>query len=113
MSIILQALLPKLHLNRNTSRKIIFGPELFGGLGLPHPYTYQGLVKLSLFLGHVRLQDKTGILIKIALSHLQLISGYGTFIFNLPYDKYGKWINYGWLPSLWEFASYGSITVKT
>ncbi len=32
----LRALLPKLHLNRNTSRNIIHGPILYGGLNLPH-----------------------------------------------------------------------------
>jgi hypothetical protein len=30
------ALLPKLHVNRNTSRTIIFGLERLGGLSLPH-----------------------------------------------------------------------------
>lgn len=43
MSIVLQALLPKLHFNKNTAREIIHGPEDYGGIGLPHLYTYQGL----------------------------------------------------------------------
>ncbi len=52
MSQILQVLLPKLHLNQNTARSIIFGPEMNGGLALPYLYVTQGTDKLRLFLCH-------------------------------------------------------------
>jgi hypothetical protein len=94
MSIVLQALLPKLHINRNTVRAIIHGPEGYGGIGLPHLYTYQCFQKITSFLGHMRLQDKTGKLLVIGLSNLQLLSGSGMFVLNLPYTISGTWIEH-------------------
>jgi hypothetical protein len=94
MSIVLQALLPKLHINRNTVRAIIHGPEDYGGIRLPHLYTYQCFQKITLFLGHMRLQDKTGKLLVIGLSNLQLLSGSGMFVLNLPYTISETWIEH-------------------
>jgi hypothetical protein len=66
----IQATLSKLHLNRNTSRAIVFGPDTYGGLGLPDLYTSTGINQLRLLLGHLRLQDKTAKLILIDISYL-------------------------------------------
>jgi hypothetical protein len=103
-STILMALLPKLHINRHTARSIIHGPEELGGLDLPHIYATQGLGKLRLFLGHLRLQDRTATLIHCDLALLQLLSGMGTCILNLQHGEF-SWIESGWLTSLWEFIT--------
>jgi hypothetical protein len=68
------ALLPKLHLNRHTSRTIIFGPVDIGGLALPTLYGMQAYGQLRYFLGHIRLNDTTGHLILVSLAYLQLLS---------------------------------------
>jgi len=81
-SIALLAFLPKIHINRNTARSIVHGPIILGGLAIPNIHTVQGIDKLHLFLGHLRLQDHTGTLIAIDLSFLQLISGSQQFILN-------------------------------
>jgi ribonuclease HI len=99
----LNALLPKLHFNRHTARSIIHGPIKFGGVNLPHVYTYQCIGQLELFLGHIRSQDKTSELIMISISNLQLIVGSSTSFFNLPFPQYAKWVIPGWLTSLWKF----------
>ncbi|MFO0446266.1 MAG: hypothetical protein ACK51L_01245, partial [bacterium] len=104
MSKILMALLPKLHVNRNTARSIVFGVEKYGGLGLPNLYIVQGVDKLKLFLGHLRIQDRTGNLIHIDMSYIQLLTGSGTLFLNQPADSY-LWIDSGWLQSLWKFTS--------
>jgi hypothetical protein len=62
---IMSVLLPKLHVNRHTARSIIFGPEKYGGLALPNVYVTANIDKLKLFLGHLRIPDRTGILIDI------------------------------------------------
>jgi hypothetical protein len=49
----INALLPKLHLNRKTARSIIHGPTLYGGMNLPHLFTSQGFHQLKFFLGHL------------------------------------------------------------
>jgi hypothetical protein len=101
-----------LHVNRNTARSIIFGPEELGGMNLPHLFTYQRYIKLSMFLGHIRVNDKTGKLLRIGISHLQLISGSRTFVLNTPYQPYSSWITNGWLLSLWEFTASTGLTFK-
>jgi len=45
-SILLRAVLPKMNINRNTARSIVYGPVELGGLGLPDIYTTQGIDKL-------------------------------------------------------------------
>lgn len=93
-SIILKAVLPKLHINHHTARSIVHGPIELGGLALPHIYTMQGVDKLNLLLGHLRLQDRTGQLIHADLSYLQLLSGSGTMVLNLNQAQY-SWVEQG------------------
>lgn len=101
----LMALLPKLHINRNTSRAIIHGPESLGGMHLPTVYTEQSAGQLDYFTGHLNLRDKTGKLLLISLTYLQLICGSVTPVLSLPYDKYCKWVEPTWLQSFWGFIS--------
>ena len=109
MSLVMMALLPKLHLNRNTSRAIIFSPEELGGLVLPHFHTLQGTDKLKLFLGHLHLQDRTSQLIHINLGYIQLLTGIAGFFLNCDYAQF-SWVEPGWVTSLWEFTSQSNIT---
>ena len=44
---ILEALLPKLHLNRHTSRAVLFAGPRSGGLGHPEKYTIPGIGNLQ------------------------------------------------------------------
>ncbi len=104
MTVLLKALLPKLHVNRNTARSIIYGPESLGGLALPDIYTLQGSDYLQLFLGNLRIQDRTANLIHINLTYLQLLAGVGLFFLNPPFKNF-LWIESGWISSLWEFIS--------
>jgi hypothetical protein len=108
-SIALQALLPKLHINRNTSCSIIFGPQELGGLGLANLYPTQGIDKLQLYLGHIRLRDKTGALLRIDHSYIQLIIGSGTNFMNLDHNNY-PWLEQGWMTTLWMFTTYAKIS---
>jgi len=104
------ALLPKLHLNRHMSRAIVHGPKEFGGLALPHLHTLQGVDKLKLFLGHIRLQDRTGHLIHIDMTYVQLLTGTSTLFLNQDPTKY-EWVESGWLTSLWAFISRTKLTI--
>ena len=107
-STVLSSLLPKLHVNRHTARSIIHGPQDYGGMRLPHPTTLQGIDKLQLFLGHLRLQDRTGALLQSDLSYLQLLTGSSSLCLNLPKQDY-EWVEQGWLTSLWQFTNQANI----
>lgn len=101
----LQATLSKLHLNRNISRAIVFGPATYGGLSLPDQYTSAGISQLHLLLGHLCLQDKTAKLLLIDISYLQLLVGSSTLFLNLQYSKYANFTDQGWLITVWKFLN--------
>jgi len=88
----LNALLPKLHINRKTARSIVHGPLLYGGLNLPHLYTSQGLHQLKFLLGHPRAQDKTSKLIIIGHEYVQLLVGMTENFLNIDYSTYNHWV---------------------
>jgi hypothetical protein len=89
-------------MNQHTARSIIFGPLEYGGITLPHLFALQSLSQLNLIIGHLRMQDKTGTLILILMSHLQLLVGFSTSFLHLPFPKYAKWLDHGWLLLVWQ-----------
>jgi len=99
----INALLPKLHLNRKTARSIIHGPTLYGGMNLPHLFTSQGFHQLKFFLGHLRAQDKTNKLILIGHGYVQLSVGISKKFLNESYSIYHHWVDPSWFTSLWYF----------
>ena len=107
----LMVTLPKLKINRNSSRAIVHGPNRYGGLQLKHLYCEQGHGQLRLFLGHLRNRDHTGDLIKVAMSYMQILVGSTIVFLNLPYPKYAKWIERSWLKSMWEILSRANFSV--
>jgi hypothetical protein len=79
----LNAILPKLYLNRHTARSIIHGPEEYGEINIPYAYFLQSNGQLKLFIGPLRAKDKTCNLILISMSNLQLIVGHHSFSYPL------------------------------
>ena len=60
---ILEAILPKLHLNRHTPRAVLFAGPRYGGLGIPESYTDLGYGHLQYLMGHTKIGDYLGKLI--------------------------------------------------
>lgn len=69
---VLEAILPKLHLNRHTPRAVLFAGPQYGGLSLLETYTDLGHGHLSYFIGHLKLGDDVGNLIRTLITHTQL-----------------------------------------
>jgi hypothetical protein len=109
----LLALLPKLQLNRHIARSIVFGSIKYGGLGLKSLYLIQSLGQLTLFVGHIRAQDKTSRLIHISLSYLQLAVGSGVNVLSLSPSTYKNWIDSCWLVSFWNFLHKAQLLITT
>jgi hypothetical protein len=91
---------------------VVFGPLCYGGLCLPDLYTDQSYGQLTLLLGHLGKKDEDGTLILIAISYLQLHTGYATPFFELPYPYYAKWIDSNWLTSIWKYTSQLHLTIE-
>jgi hypothetical protein len=49
----INAILPKMGINRKAARVVVFGMAQFGGLGLDHLVTLQGHRRLQYLLGHL------------------------------------------------------------
>jgi hypothetical protein len=91
----------KLHPNRHVAISIIIDPEEYGGLNIPHAYFLQSIGRINLFIGHLQARDKTGSLILISMSNIQITVGSSTPFLHLPYSKYSRWIEDMWLTSIW------------
>jgi len=94
------------------ARSIVFDPLNYGGLCLPHLYTLQSLGQLTLFLGHLRVEEKMSKLICISLMHLQLLIGSTQLVLTISYKPYGNWVEKGWLTSLWQFLIKVNLHVR-
>jgi hypothetical protein len=72
---VINAILPKMGINRKASRAVVFGTAQFGGLGLDHLATLQGHIRLQYLLGHLLCGDRTGQLMRISIEYTQLDCG--------------------------------------
>jgi hypothetical protein len=57
---VVNAILPKMGVNRNTARTVVFGTSKYDRLGLDHLVAVQGFAQLQYLLGSLRTQDTTG-----------------------------------------------------
>ena len=103
----LQKILPKLGINRNTPRAVIFGPRDLSGRQLTDLRVEQPVKNYTATLGHLRRQDKVSLLLMATLNDLQVEVGISTAFYNHnPKDyKYitqnTRW-GYTW-NMVWEF----------
>ncbi|MFO0446277.1 MAG: hypothetical protein ACK51L_01300, partial [bacterium] len=109
---ILEAILPKLHLNRHTPRAVLFAGPRYGGLGIPENYTDLGFGHLQYLTGHLKLGDEVGQLIQSLITHTQLEVGSTSPFFQLQYPTYARWIGNTWITDCWKFAHRAKITVE-
>jgi hypothetical protein len=85
---VVNAILPKLGVNRNTARTVVFGTSKYGGLGLDHLAAVQGFAQLQYLIGSLRTQDTTGDLYQILLEYTQLECGTDTPILEAEFTRY-------------------------
>lgn len=110
-SLILEAILPKLHLNRHTPRAVLFAGPRYGGLNIPENYTDLGYGHLQYLVAHIKLGDEVSQLILSLITHTQLQVGSTTPFFQLQYSTYAKWIDSTWITDCWKFSQRARITV--
>ncbi len=109
---VLEAILPKLHLNRHTHRAVLFAGPSYGGNSLPEKYNDQGYLRLHMLVGHVKLHDDVGQLITCLITHTQLQLGSNIPFFNLQYSKYADWIDTTRITLDWKYAHQSGIQIE-
>jgi hypothetical protein len=77
-------------MNRHSPHAVVFGSAMYGELGLPDLYIDQCFGQLTLFIGHIKLNDENGQLILSLISHQQLFIGSSAPLFKLPFKTYQK-----------------------
>jgi hypothetical protein len=85
---VVNAILPKMGINRNTVRSVVFGTIKYGGLGLDHLAAVQGFGQLQYLIGSLRTQDTTGDLYQMLLEYTPLECGTVTPILEANFDRY-------------------------
>jgi hypothetical protein len=89
----------------------LFSGPRYGGLSLPDLYDDQGIGQLRLLIGHLKLNNDTGQLVRSMLSHLQLQTGSNQSIFSLNYFLYERLLEQNWLTSIWAYTTTTAITL--
>jgi len=84
MQPILQYLLPAVGVCRNFSRKLVFSPLKFLGLGIKHIHTVQEIARLKSLISHVHKDTLTGRLYRTSLEAFLLELGVGFTLSTLP-----------------------------
>jgi hypothetical protein len=97
------AILPKMCINRKASRAVVFGTAQFGGLGLDHLATLQGHSRLQYILVHLRCGDHTGQLTRILIENTQLECCTMENILEQDYNRFSNCtINKNWITEIWQ-----------
>jgi hypothetical protein len=84
------AILPKMGINWNTKREVVFGTTKYGGLGLAHLAVVQGYGQLQYLLEHLRSDDTSGTVYRILMEFTQLECDTEQEILSCDFDKYEK-----------------------
>jgi hypothetical protein len=72
---VINAILPKMGINRKAARAVVFRTAQFGGLGLDHLATLQGHSRLQYLSGHLRCGDHIGQPTRMTIEYTQLECG--------------------------------------
>ena len=109
---VLEAILPKLRLNRHTPQAVLFAGPHYGGLNLAENYTDLGYGHLQYMVGHLKMADKVGQMILSLISHTQLQVGSIQPFFTLPYPTYHSLIDNTWITDVWKFAHRAKLGIE-
>ena len=90
-------------LHRNCSRNMIYQPYRNFGLQIQHLYHVKGFEKLRMTMMHLRRDDTTAKLLRIAISYMNLECGSRKQCLELSYKKWSKFTTSTWLTDLWKY----------
>jgi hypothetical protein len=106
----IRATLVRISINRNTSRDIVFGSPLYGGLGFQHLFLEQGIAQLQLLIRHLRADTSQGSLMLIGLSWRHLAAGYSSPLWENPTSNI-SYVKHSWYNSIKDFLQYANGSV--
>ena len=96
--------LPKVELSRKFPSKILYGPKIYQGLGIMHPYFNQELSHIATCLYEGERPTITGELIRASLEQLQVEIGLPGYLLQQDFSKLESLATDCWLKTVWEFS---------
>jgi hypothetical protein len=109
---VVNAILPKMGIIRNTAKSVVFSTRKYVGLGLDHLATVQGFGQLKYLIGSLRTQDTTGDLYQMLVEYTQLECGTVTPILEANFDRYEHAIlAKNWITGCWRYLSMCNASV--
>ena len=105
-------LLPKLGLNRNTPRDVIFGPRKMGGRELMDLRVEQPSLHITTTIGHLRRNDKAGKLLLTTMHDTQLELGIKSFFLKVDPQIYQYGTKNTRWRYIWEFTHSHAINLE-
>ena len=103
--------LPRAGFSRHFPRDILFGPRLFQGMGLIHPFHFQELEHLEVILRHCTEDTFLGKQLQMSWEALTLEMGLPG---SLTYWDYDTWENCAtdcWLKTVWKYCQTEDIRI--
>jgi len=98
-----------LGLNKSFPDALFYGAKKYGGLGIVPLIAQQCILKLFLFLRHIRSNDDIRRQLLISMSYTQLEVGVATQFFRIKFSKFTHLLTSTWTTHLWEFLSLSNI----
>ena len=96
--------------HRHFSRIMATAPFQYGGLNITHFFDIQGKQKLKFLTMHLKRNDTTGKLIKIAMQNIQVSVGSSSPFYTLPFEQYNQLIPDSWLKQIFEYLDSRQIS---
>jgi hypothetical protein len=109
---VVNVILPKMGINRNITRSVVFGTSKYDRIGLDHLTTFQGFGQLQCFIGSLRTQDTTYDLYQMLLEYTQLECGTAAPILEENFSRYEHAIlTKNWITECWRYLSLCNASV--
>ena len=97
--------------NSNMPRCLVYGPRKFGGIGLMHLHTCQGIELVLTVIKHMRFNDDIARMMQIAIDSFQLTAGLPVNILHQPPDIDLSYTGAIWLLELTRFLQQHKIGI--
>ena len=111
MKPVFRQFLPKIGINSNIKRELVYFPLNVQGLNITNPYILQGTAHIKDICEHVWKASLTGQLIKTNLKHLRIELGTNKIIFNQNFESYKELaLTSSYVRDTWQFSSQYGIT---
>ena len=107
---LITATLSKMGYRRNIPRTVVFAPIRFGGLGLRHLYTEQGLQQIQRLLAHLRSHSTLGKTFLFHIRWYQLVTGLSSSVLLDTRKIAGT--RSTWITSLRKFMASSQLTIR-